>query len=50
MVEERVLHAGAVDATGYTAAQIREHASVAAPAEMSAAGIDTGLVFWSDHR
>ena len=32
---------GAVDATGYTVAQIRERASVAAPAEMSAAGIDT---------
>ena len=31
---------GAVDATGYTAAQIRERALVAALAEMSAAGID----------
>ena len=34
---------GAVDATGYTVAQIRERASVAAPAEMSAAGIDIAV-------
>jgi len=40
---EIVLHVGAVDATGYTVAQIRERASVAAPAEMSAAGIDIAV-------
>jgi len=41
---------GAVNATSYTAARIGGNAWVAAPAEMSAAGINLGVGLWGDHR
>lgn len=44
MAPETVLHVGAENAASYTAAQIGESASVAVPAEMSAAEINIVVI------